>query len=207
MKFKFVCFWQNLGHVRFQVTDSPHRKSLCFWAFCGWLFLAFLQVNYNASEFEINVLQACWTFVNLRIYHYFVQYLPSSWFQHTNLHSAWFDRLVTPMRVSKAPVRFHDPVYIVRPRKKTLKRFEGQPAIYDVPRRLPWLSVQESSIPVAGFGVFVREDVKAGDTISIYRAKIISEATAKKLKKKVSIQFFFHFESKNLEMWVFRAGE
>ena len=103
------------------------------------------------------------------------------------------------MRVSKAPVRFHDPVYIVRPRKKTLKRFEGQPAIYDVPRRLPWLSVQESSIPVAGFGVFVREDVKAGDTISIYRAKIISEATAKKLKK-VSIQFFFHFESKNLEM-------
>jgi hypothetical protein len=60
--------------------------------------------------------------------------------------------------------------------------------------------VQESSIPVAGFGVFVREDVKAGDTISIYRAKIISEATAKKLKKKVSIQFFFHFESKNLEM-------
>jgi len=97
------------------------------------------------------------------------------------------------MRISKSPVRFHDPVYIVRPRRITLMRFEGQPAIYDTPRRLPWLSVQKSGISQAGFGLFLREGVKAGDTITTYRTKIISEREAKKLKNKVSIPPLFHF--------------
>ena len=42
-----------------------------------------------------------------------------------------------------------------------------------------------SSVPGAGYGLFLREKVKSGQTITLYRRKIISEATAKKLKEQV----------------------
>ena len=71
------------------------------------------------------------------------------------------------MRISKAPVRFIAPVH------KVLRREGG-----------------ESTIPRAGFGLFLDGNVKSGDLISVYRRKIISEAQAKKLKKKVSVSIF-----------------
>ena len=95
------------------------------------------------------------------------------------------DRLITPMRIIKSPVRFSNPIYNVRPRMVVLKPFLGQPRKYAVPRRLPAVQVRESTIPGAGFGVFLLNDVKEGDPISMYSQKIVSEAQAKRLKKKV----------------------
>ena len=47
--------------------------------------------------------------------------------------------------------------------------------------------LQMSIVRGAGFGLFLREKVNAGQTITLYRRKIISEATAKKLKKQVQL--------------------
>lgn len=91
------------------------------------------------------------------------------------------------MRHIKPPVRFSDPVYIISACKKKLQPFEGQPRKWRVARRYPKLVVHESRIPDAGFGLFVAEDVKAGQPITTYKRKIISEDEAKRLKKKVSI--------------------
>jgi hypothetical protein len=90
------------------------------------------------------------------------------------------------MRERRPPVRFSDPVYVVLPRRNVvLMPFEGQPRKYASPRRLPGLAVKISSVQGAGYGLFLREKVKAGQTITLYRRKIISEATATKLKKQV----------------------
>ena len=70
--------------------------------------------------------------------------------------------------------------------KKRVMPFEGQPRKWKLVRRFPRLEVRLSSIPNAGFGLFVAEDVKAGQPIATYRRRIVSEAMAKKLKKEVS---------------------
>ena len=92
------------------------------------------------------------------------------------------------MRSIKAPVRFANPIYYVHACKKRMMPFEGQPRKWKLVRRFPRLEVRYSSILNAGFGLFVAEDVKAGQPIATYRRKIVSdsEAMAKKLKRKVS---------------------
>jgi len=97
-----------------------------------------------------------------------------------------FGRLVAPMRTINPPVRFANPIYYVKACKKKMEPFEGQPRKWKLVRRFPRLEVRLSSIPNAGFGLFVAEDVKAGQPIATYRRKIVSEAMAKKLKRKVS---------------------
>ena len=90
--------------------------------------------------------------------------------------------LLASMRERRPPVRFSDPVHVVLPRRNVfLRPFEGQPRKYA--SRLPGLAVKISSVPGAGYGPFLREKVNSGQTITLYRRKIISEATAKKLKK------------------------
>ena len=94
--------------------------------------------------------------------------------------------LLASMRELRPPVRFSDPVHVVLPRRNVfLRPFEGQPRKYASPCRLPGLAVKISSVPGAGYGPFLREKVNSGQTITLYRRKIISEATAKKLKKQV----------------------
>jgi hypothetical protein len=91
------------------------------------------------------------------------------------------------MRESRPPVRLFDPVHVVLPRRNVfLKPFAGQPRKYSCPRRLPGLEIKISQVPGAGFGLFLREKVYAGQSITLYRRKIVSEATARTLKKKVS---------------------
>lgn len=89
-------------------------------------------------------------------------------------------------RNGRPPVLFSNPVHVVLPRRGVLLHpFEGQPRKYATPRRLPGLEVKKSGISNAGFGLFLLENVRAGQTISIYRRKIISEGSAKKRKQKV----------------------
>jgi hypothetical protein len=91
-------------------------------------------------------------------------------------------------RNGRPPVLFSDPVHIVLPRHGVvLHPFEGQPRKYTAPLRLPGLEVKKSGIAKAGFGLFLRENVRAGQAITKYCRKIISEATANRMKKKVSM--------------------
>ena len=93
---------------------------------------------------------------------------------------------MSTMRQSRPPVRLFDPVHVVLPRRNVfLKPFAGQPRKYSRPRRLPGLEVKTSQIPGAGFGLFLREKVYAGQSITLYRRKIVSEATARNLKNQV----------------------
>ena len=102
------------------------------------------------------------------------------------------------MRESRPPVRLFDPVHVVLPlRNVLLKPFAGQPRKYSCPRRLPGLEIKISQVPGAGYGLFLREKVYAGQSITLYRREIVSEATARTLKKKVSP--FFDFKP-NLEL-------
>jgi hypothetical protein len=91
----------------------------------------------------------------------------------------------TTMRVSVPPVRYSDPEYVVPPRRVVLKPFQGQPRKYPKIRRFPCLVIRKSKIRNAGFGLFLGEDVKAGQPLTRYATKTISEAEAKILKKKV----------------------
>ena len=94
--------------------------------------------------------------------------------------------IMATMRQSRPPARFSDPVHVVLPRRNVILRpFEGQPPKYARPRRLPELAVKKSRVPGAGFGLFLHENVRKGQTLTLYSRKIISEATAKKLKKQV----------------------
>ena len=105
--------------------------------------------------------------------------------------------LPTTMRQSKATVRFSDPEYVARPRHILLKPFQGQPRKYAKRIfRLPEVSIKKSSIPNAGFGLYIRENVRKGQIISIYRRRIISEAEAKLLKNKVPIDSATYFPSR-----------
>ena len=86
-------------------------------------------------------------------------------------HVCAFDRLIAPMRSIKPPVRFANPIYYVHACKKRMMPFEGQPRKWKLVRRFPRLEVRYSSILNAGFGLFVAEDVKAGQPIATYRRK------------------------------------
>ena len=90
------------------------------------------------------------------------------------------------MRVSRPPVRLLDPEYPVPPQSVTMKPFPGQPRKYSKRHRFPRLSIRKSNIRNAGFGLFLEEDVRAGQPLTTYPDNIISEAEAKILKKKVT---------------------
>ena len=92
------------------------------------------------------------------------------------------------MRVSRPPARLLQEVHVVLPRKIQLYPSDGQPKKYSREIRLPELAIQQSRIPKAGQGLFLREKVRKGQPIALYRRKIVSEAMAKKLKAMV-IQF------------------
>jgi hypothetical protein len=93
----------------------------------------------------------------------------------------------TTMRVSVPPVRFSDPEYAVPARRVVLKPFQGQPRKYAKIHRFPHLVIRKSKIRNGGFGLFLGEDVKAGQPLTRYATKTISEAEAKILKKKVKV--------------------
>ncbi len=144
-----------------------------------------VQVCYTTSVLELNKCQvssrACISIVwqqLLRVYCTLLRVLCS--------HVCAFGRLIAPMRSIKPPVRFANPIYYVNACKKRMMPFEGQPRKWKLVRRFPRLEVRLSSIPNAGFGLFVAEDVKVGQPIATYRRRIVSEAMAKELKKKVS---------------------
>ena len=76
--------------------------------------------------------------------------------------------LAETMRVSIPPVRFSDPKVIVPPRREVvLKPFQGQPRKYAKPLRLPQLVLGNSTIKNAGIGLFLGEDVRAGQVFTI----------------------------------------
>jgi hypothetical protein len=84
------------------------------------------------------------------------------------------------------PVRFDDPVHHVLPRHNfVLLPFPGQPRKYKAPRRFPGLQVRKSGIQQAGYGLWLAERIRKGQTITIFRRKQISERAAKTLQKKV----------------------
>jgi hypothetical protein len=95
----------------------------------------------------------------------------------------------TTMRVSVPPVRYSDPEYVVPSKHVILKPFQGQPRKYAKNHRFPYLIIRKSKIRNAGFGLFLGEDVKAGQPITRFATKQISESEAKILKKKVKIGF------------------
>jgi hypothetical protein len=88
-------------------------------------------------------------------------------------------------RLSNPPVRYPFPVHFVESRRVVLKPFQGQPRIYKKAIRLPRLVIQQSRIPNAGFGLFLAEPVRAGQPLTKYSTKRISEAFANFLKMKV----------------------
>ena len=93
------------------------------------------------------------------------------------------------MRVSVPPVRYSDPEYLVPSKHVILKPFQGQPRKYAKNHRFPHLVIRKSKIRNAGFGLFLGEDVKAGQPITRFATNQISESEAKILKKKVKICF------------------
>ena len=100
--------------------------------------------------------------------------------------------LLATWRNARPPVRVSDPVHIVLPRHGViLSPFKGQPKKYAQPRRLPGLEVRKSGIPKAGNGLWLAENVRAGQSIALFRRKRISEAASKKLHKKVHNHDFF----------------
>ena len=97
-------------------------------------------------------------------------------------------------RVSNPPERYPAPEFIVKSRRVVLKPFQGQPRKYRERIRLPMLVIRQSGIHNAGFGLFLGESVRAGQTLTTYSTKQISEAYADFLKMKVK---FFSWR-----MWV-----
>ena len=95
------------------------------------------------------------------------------------------------MRVIYPPVRFDDPQFVVPARRIELKPFEGQKRKYSGTIRFPQLMIKTSTICNAGYGVFLGEDVRAGQVLSMYPKNIISEKEAKKRKGKVSIEYYW----------------
>ena len=101
-------------------------------------------------------------------------------------HCLLYQVLMATWRNGRPPVRLDDPVHVVLPRHNVvLYPFKGQPRKYAEPRRLPRCEVRKSRIPKAGYGLWLAERVRKGQTITIFRRKRISEAAAKKLHKKV----------------------
>ena len=106
------------------------------------------------------------------------------------IHCLLYQVLMATWRNGRPPVRFDDPVHVVLPRHNVvLYPFKGQPRKYAEPRRLPGCEVKKSGIPKAGNGLWLAERVRKGQTITIFRRKRISEAAAKKLQRKVQIDF------------------
>ena len=136
------------------------------------------QVDITASQVWFQVHRAL-AFDSHRIYNPFA--CPVLSFESTDglgFHSicltfSWFYRLITPMRIIKSPVRFSNPIYNVRPdcHLKAIPTVIWKPK-YAAPRRLPAVQERESSITGPGFGVFLLNDVKEGDSISVYSQMI-----------------------------------
>ena len=97
-------------------------------------------------------------------------------------------------RQRRPPSRFGQEEFVALPSKIKLYPSQGQPKKYGLRIiRLPELGVRQSRIHKAGFGLFLRERVRKGQVIARYRRRIISEATAKKLKAKVVPCFYFPY--------------
>jgi hypothetical protein len=92
------------------------------------------------------------------------------------------------MRVSYPPVRYSDDEQevVVPPRRLELKPFEGQPRKWAGIHRFPQLVMKKSLIHNSGVGLFLKESVRAGQAITLFRRNRISEAKAKLLKIKVA---------------------
>ena len=90
------------------------------------------------------------------------------------------------MRISVPPARLSENTWVVPSRRLPLIPFEGQPRLFDGIHRFPRLVMAESKIANAGVGVFLGEDVRAGQLLTVYRRNRISEARAKALRLKVS---------------------
>jgi len=78
---------------------------------------------------------------------------------------------------------------VAKAQKTELCPSEGQSTKNSGIVRLPEMGVHQSRIPKAGFGLFIREEVRI---LTVYRRKIISEKKAKELKKKVAPFYFIH---------------
>jgi len=102
--------------------------------------------------------------------------------------------MASTMRVSFPPVRYsgQEEEFIVPPRRVALKPFEGQPRKWDRTHRFPQLVMKNSSISNAGIGLFLDENVRAGQPLTMFRRNHITEAKAKLLKIKVTTTFI-HF--------------
>ena len=99
--------------------------------------------------------------------------------------------ILSTMRVSVKPVRFHDPVYEVPSRRVLLKPFQGQPRMFRNVIRMPSGAIQISSQMGAGMGYFVREDIRPGQPITLYAQNEIPEWLAEILAKEVPAQKIF----------------
>jgi len=98
--------------------------------------------------------------------------------------------ILSTMRVSKRPVSFDNPVIEVPSQWVLFKPFEGQPRMFKDNIRLPSGEVKISTQKNAGMGLFVTEDVKKGQPITIYAQNVISEWEAEILKNKVLAKFY-----------------
>lgn len=94
-------------------------------------------------------------------------------------------------RVSRPPARFHNEEHVSASCRIKLNPSPGQPKKYARIIRLPETGIRSSGIPKAGKGLFLREKVRKGQVLALYRRKIISETMAKKLKAKVVLFYCF----------------
>ena len=62
--------------------------------------------------------------------------------------------------------------------------------------------MRNSGIRGAGYGLFLREKVNAGEAITLYRRKIISESTAKILKEQVKLTFINSIDFNNMNRFL-----
>jgi hypothetical protein len=83
-----------------------------------------------------------------------------------------------------------------------LKPFEGQPQKWASPRRLPGLAVRNSSGRGAGYGIFLCEKVNAGQAITLYRRKSISESTVKVLREQVKLTIAYSIDFNNVNQFL-----
>jgi len=93
---------------------------------------------------------------------------------------------LSTMRVSHQTVFYGKTDMEVPSRPQILHRFPGQYRKLDGRVRMPKMALVDSSAgPNSGKGIEVREDVRAGQILSIYARNIISESTAQILKDEV----------------------
>ena len=86
-----------------------------------------------------------------------------------------FPSLEPTMRQSRPPVRFSQEEFVAKAQKTELHPSEGQSTKNSGIDRLPEIKVRQSRIPKAGFGLFIREKVRKGQILTVYRQNVVSE--------------------------------